>query len=180
MRNCKEATWQLSRGMILGLALVLPALAITASNGYAAAADSETTDDQERIQRTLVYRNQVIEQLQLPDKPQITVIVKYKKNAAKPMPVMLGWFGQRDRKIAELTKQLSATQGLTVTEDLPPMQAVMAELVDRGCALISFQNSKPELRPWPKGKAKWVWPTPDPAGAESFARSAKYAPGVGW
>ncbi|MHC4406739.1 MAG: hypothetical protein ACYTG0_44520, partial [Planctomycetota bacterium] len=157
--------------------LVLLALAITGSKEHAAAADSDTQANEERVQRTIEYRDEVIEQLQLPNKPEIIVSMNYKKDAAKPMPVMLGWFGQRDRKIAELTEHLPATQGMIITEELPPMQPVMAELVDRGCALVSFQNSKPEPRPWPKGKAKWVWPTPDPAGAESFARSAKYAPG---
>ncbi len=162
---------------MLGSVLVLLALAITSSKEHAAAADSDTQANQERVQRTIEYRDEVIEQLQLPDKPEITVSMNYKKDAARPMPVMLGWFGQRDRKIAELTERLPATQGMIITEELPPMQPVMAELVDRGCALVSFQNSQPEPRPWPKGRAKWVWPTPDPAGAESFARSAKYAPG---
>ena len=46
-------------------------------------------------------------------------------------------------------------------------------LVDRGCAVVSFQNSKPEPRPWPAGKAKWVWPTPDPAG-----RTVREVPGA--
>ena len=84
------------------------ALAITASHEHAVG--------EQRIQRTIVYRNEVIEHLQLSDKPEITVIVNYKKDATTPMPVVLGWFGRRERKIAELTKQLPATQGLTITE----------------------------------------------------------------
>ncbi len=107
--------------------------------------------------------DEVIEQSRLLDMPETMVSMNYENDAAKPMPVMLGWLGQRDRKIAELTEHLPAPQGMIITEELPPMQPVMAELVDRGCALVSFQNSKPEPRPWPKGKAKWVWPTPDPA-----------------
>jgi len=161
----------------MGSVLVLLAMAITGSKEHAAADDGGTQANEPRIQRTIEHRGEVIEQLQLPDKPEITVIVNYKKDAAKPMPVMFNWFGRRERKVAELTKRLPATQGVIITEELPPLHAVMAELVDRGCALVSFQNSKPEPPPWPKGRAKWVWPTPDPAGAESFARTAKYAPG---
>ena len=147
MRDYEEGKWRKSGRIIVGSVLVLLALAITGLKEHAAAADSDTQANEDRVQRTIEHRDEVIEQLQLSDKPEIMVSLSYKKEAAKPMPVMLGWFGQRDRKIAELTEHLPATQGMIITEELPPMQPVMAELVDRGCALVSFQNSKPEPRP---------------------------------
>ena len=177
MSDCRQEARRKSSSVILGCALVLAALVLTGPIEYASAVDGCTQDDEQRIHRTIEYQDEVFEQIQLPDKPEITVIINYRKDSAKPMPVMLNWFGQRDRKITELSKHLSLTESMTITAKLPARQAVMTELIERGCALVSFQNSKPDRRPWPKGRAKWVWPTPDPAGAESFARSAKYAPG---
>jgi hypothetical protein len=89
--------------------LVLLTLAITSSKERAAAADSDTQAKEQRIQRASEYGDEVIEQLQLLGRPEITVVINYKKDAAKPMPVMLNWFGQRERRIAELTKHLPAT-----------------------------------------------------------------------
>lgn len=158
-------------------ALFLALLPIVGLCGASVARDSDPRADEPRIQRSIAYKDVVVEQLQLPDKPEILVSMHYRKDAAKPMSVMLGWYGPRDRKVAALTKHLAATQRTTITDELPPLQPVMADLVDRGCALVSFQNLKPEPQPWPEGRPKWVWPTPDPAGAESFARVAKDAPG---
>ena len=79
-----KRTWRKSRSSILVLVLVFLAPAITASKEHAA--ESNTPANEQRIQRVIEHEGEVIEQLQLPDKPQITVNINYKKGAATPMP----------------------------------------------------------------------------------------------
>ena len=110
MRGYEESGRRETRRIIQGSVLVLMALVVTASRQQAGA-DGDTQANQQRIARTIKYRDTVIEQWQLPEKPEITVIVQYKKDATKPMPVMLGWFGRRDRKIVDRTQAPSRATG---------------------------------------------------------------------
>jgi len=152
----------------------------------AGSADSSSTSSprstgrsgDDAIRRAVQYgADEIIEILPLPGHPEILVSLDYRKSARKPMPVFLGFLGQRERKIEELLKDAGPATQTLAKGALPDLSEVHQTLVDRGCALVNFVNTKPPEHPWPEGKARWVWPTPDPAGAEAFAQTAMYAPG---
>jgi dienelactone hydrolase len=144
------------------------------------ATDSQTTEAVAgaRIHRVIGYGNgEVIEQVQLPGHEEITVHINYRKDAPRPMPVLLGYPNLREKKVGELMKDAEPTTRPVLGESLPAVSGVGQKFLEHGGALVNFINSKPAEHPWPEGKARWVWPTPDPAGAEAWAQAAMYAPG---
>ena len=120
MKRCIEGMRRQLQNLVSTLVLVLLAYTIIGSDARQATASDATPTKKQRIRRTISYRDQLIEQLQLPNRPEITVIIQYKKTARKPMPVMLNWFGRRDRKIVQLSKELPAPKGRKLSGKLPP------------------------------------------------------------
>ena len=122
---------------------------------------------------TLENDKYICEHVQLPNAPELTADVLYSKAVKGKKPIILSIVGAvGDPLVSEIKKALAAekTSAKVKIRFLGPDYE---ELVDRGCMVVAFV---PRPTPWLKGKDRWVWPTPDQAGVEFFARWAEVAP----
>jgi hypothetical protein len=135
---------------------------------------ASTRDGQSPIRRTMTHAGYVAEQSQLPGEPELVALLVYRADAARPMPVIVGF------PPGPMKKVLDAAEGLPRQTQRPAEidaaiagQAPYKDLIDRGVMIAMLS---PREIPWAEGRKRWVWPTPDAAGAEFFATWAKVAP----
>lgn len=134
-------------------------------------------DSEGLIHRFLTFGEETLEQVQDPANPDLIIHINYRDDAKRPMPVFLGYYSPRDRAAAEQARMLAADAKAPIEGEVPALAEYAEALLKRGCAVVTHLNTNPPEQPWPEGRPKWIWPTPDPAGAEAFTLTSVLAPG---
>jgi hypothetical protein len=135
--------------------------------------EKDTTPSKELIHRLFECDGIIAEEVQLPNQPELTVLLKYRKGNAKPMPVMFATWGTWPAPIAEKVAKMPRVVREPAPLDFDLPQGVYRELLLRGCVLVYFT---PREMPWLPDRPHWVWPHPNQAGAEFFTQWCNIAP----
>lgn len=132
-----------------------------------------TTSAESLIRRVWTDGTYTLEQVQLPNEPALLVQLVYRKDAQKPMPVVIGFPPGTVHEIVKEGDKLPRQTPGPIATDKPIVTDLFKSVVDRGAMLATVT---PRPIPWPEGRNRWIWPTPDAAGAQFFITWARVAP----
>jgi hypothetical protein len=127
----------------------------------------------EPAQQLLAHGPYRAEVLDLPGLAQVRAAVVYRHDARRPMPIIVSFMPGSLNQAMEASAKLTQAGDGPLTVDVPLVEDLYRDVVDRGIMVAAITARD---IPWPAGRPRWIWPTPDAAGAHFFATWGRIAP----